>query len=1242
MRKSFRALCVAVTFAVALLVLSAAPAFASETHVFSTSFGAAGSGAGEVSLVADSGVAVNATTHDVYVADTGNARVDQFSATGTFIRAWGWGVADGLPAFETCTLTCQAGTQGAAAGQFTTPTFIAVDNSGGASAGDVYVGDRGTNTVSKFSAVGAYISTNDGSGASAPIAGPFGALAGVTLDASGDLWVYDESGRMFELAQDGAFVTDWSSGRGVIPNGIDVDSAGNLYVLTGAGTVEQFSATGRDVGPVNGDALDPTGFALDRSNGGVYMDSGGGLIRHYESSCDAGGNCTAVDTFGAGQLNGAAGLAADSSSHEVFVLDTGDARIDVFVPFVLPDVLTGQAAAVTTTTATLQGSVNADSTVLTDCHFSYVDEADYDAFASDPYAAGQSVPCAGTPSGSGAAPVTADIAGLTPSTVYHFRLSAANSNGVVPGADQTFATTGPPLIASTSAINITSTSADLRAQVNPDRAGTTYHFEYGTSSGYGRSTPESAPIGSDDAEYAVNAVIQGLAPNTTYHYRVIATNSAAPGGISGPDHTITTQPSAGGGSADVCPNAAIRTQQNAAALPDCRAYEQVSPVDKGGSAIFAGLSVGLFWQASADGNAAVYSSTGPFADAQAGSSTAFPYLASRTQSGWFTHSLLPPQAPDDEGAEPEIHKYSNDLSKGILINGGAFGINGNFFGQDEPLLVPGEPANNLNIFLRDNLTNSYRLVDVTPPGVTAAPATLAGVSADLSHVFFTENAQLTADSPPLGDQPHLFEWDDGVVRLAGILPDGSPAPASQQLEINSVSEDGSRTYFRDVTSDALYLRQGGTTVQVDASHGPGPGGGGRFRLAGSDGSQAFFLDDAEQGLTSDTVAGSGKNLYRYEANSETLANLTPATNAEVLEVVGAGKDGSYVYFVANGVLASGAHAGNCLQTSEPAGETCNLYLFHDGVTTFIAALGGEDGSTGTQSFVAAARVSPDGRYLAFQSLNSLTGYDNLAANGVQCGKTLTDSVPLPQPRCSEVYLYDASAGSAGKLSCVSCNPSGGAPIGASSLGIETPAFNSSQGGGDKLNYTPHSVFDNGRLFFNSGDVLVPQDVNGQMDVYEYEPSGLGSCAQTSGCVALISSGRSRDASFFRDASVSGDDAFFTTSGPLVAQDGDQLSDLYDARVGGGIASQNAVSAPPCNGESCKAPASGQPGEQTPGSIGFSGVGNLTPAGVPAGHGTTAKKHPIKKKHRVKKKKRKQSKRHGGRARRANHNHGGAK
>ncbi len=1006
------------------VVLGTGSASAGAVHVFSSSFGSAGAQAGEVSLVEGGGVAVNTSTHDVYVADTGNARVDQFSSTGEFIRAWGWGVADGLPAFESCTLTCQQGMQGSGAGQFTTPMFVAVDNSSGASAGDVYVGDTGTNTVSKFSASGAFISTNDGSSATAPVAGPFGALAGVTVDGSGNLWVYDTNSDVFEFAQDASFLTDWNSGRGVNPAGIDADSAGNVYVLTGAGTVEQFTAAGADVGPVNGDALDPTGFAFDRSSDQLYMDSGGSLVRHYEASCDAGGSCTAVDSFGSGQLNGAAGLAVDYANQDVYAVDPGNARIDTFAPAAVPDVVTGQASGVTVTTATLEGTVNAESTVSTDCHFAYVDDAHFDASEPDPYAAGQTASCASTPSGSSPVAVSADITGLTPGVVYHFRLSAANANGTVTGVDETFAT--GPVILSSSVANVTVTSADLRARINPYLRSTTYHFEYGTSTSYGQSTVQSASIGSDAEPHSVSVHIQGLAASTVYHYRVVASNSAAPSGLSGPDHTFITQSPAGTSS-----------------LPDGRGYELVTPVVKGDGALSsANLPFSLIggFQASSSGDGLAYSTYTAFPGARAGGYVN--YVAARGGSGWSSQDLTPPQATLNEqvNLSPSIMGFSADLSKAVFQNGGGG------MGQDSPPLVPGEPQNNQNVFVRDNTTGAYQLADVTLAGATPALAAFQGASADYSHVFFVSAARLTPEAidktSTFGE--NLYQWAGGAVSLVSQIPvspatrcgGGGPACVASPLNaglgggyggqnsaadagfINAVSPDGSKVFF--ISGEVpgaeqdyqIYMRENGsTTVEVSASqksNGSGPGGsdpnGSRFVQswkASADGSQAFFTS-CEQ-LTNDSTAhseptpalvcGGGSDLYRYDSNSGGLTDLTVDHNgdplgADVLGVLGTSTDGSYVYFVANGVLAGGASPGGCHDVFGENEGQCNLYVSHDGVVTFIARLA-NNGDRLDWTGRMPARVTPDGTHLVFESVRSLTGYDNAVSDGSSsCGPTI--------------------------------------------------------------------------------------------------------------------------------------------------------------------------------------------------------------------------------------------------------------
>ena len=328
-------------------------------------------------------------------------------------------------------------------------------------------------------------------------------------------------------------------------------------------------------------------------------------------------------------------------------------------------------------------------------------------------------------------------------------------------------------------------------------------------------------------------------------------------------------------------------------------------------------------------------------------------------------------------------------------------------------------------------------------------------------------------------------------------------------------------------------------------------------------------------------------------------------------MIGASEEGSYVYFTAAGALAPGAAAGECGGNSPSLGEksVCNLYVSHDGRTTLVAALSQEDfpdwSGGGEDLGKTTARVSPDGGWLAFMSQRSLTGYD-------------TSDAVSGRPD-EEVYLYDASAN---RLVCASCNPTGARPV-----GVAYEKINDELVGGDRVwdaatgiaanipGWTPFSLgesryqsrylSDSGRLFFNSSDALVPQDVDGTEDVYEYEPPGAGSCTQSveafserlDGCVGLISSGSSPEESAFLDASETGGDVFFLTKAKLVSEDFDTSLDVYDAHE---CTSQApcfpvaAVAPPVCEtGEACKpAPTPQPPIFGAPASGTFSGTGNV--------------------------------------------------
>ncbi len=416
-----------------------------------------------------------------------------------------------------------------------------------------------------------------------------------------------------------------------------------------------------------------------------------------------------------------------------------------------------------------------------------------------------------------------------------------------------------------------------------------------------------------------------------------------------------------------------------------------------------------------------------------------------------------------------------------------------------------------------------------------------------------------------------------------------------------------------------------------------------YRDASVDGSRVFFTSRAE--LTDDANTGPADdagNLYECEIVEVEgkpacrLSDLTVDTNdgdvdgAAAVGLVTASEDGSYVYFVANGVLASGAKPGNCIteENEDGGGErTCSLYVEHYGGAgweppKFIATLaGGDEGVNGegradekdwigyeyTENHgilndkgpgTHTVRVTPDGTRLAFESELSLTGYDNEAAQQGECSEGQGG-------RCREVYLYDARTGS---LVCSSCDPSGGRPVGPAELGGQEEAEQTASYVHPSSFYVPRNLSEyGGRLFFQSPDALAPDDGNGLLDVYEWEQPGSqseagDSCTRSApsfsesdgGCVFPISDVAGGYVSHFMDASASGDDVFIATADQLVAGDTDSRVDVYDVRVGGGFPAPGAQ--PACDsGESCRGPVAPQPGVfGAPASATFSGAGNLAP------------------------------------------------
>ena len=376
----------------------------------------------------------------------------------------------------------------------------------------------------------------------------------------------------------------------------------------------------------------------------------------------------------------------------------------------------------------------------------------------------------------------------------------------------------------------------------------------------------------------------------------------------------------------------------------------------------------------------------------------------------------------------------------------------------------------------------------------------------------------------------------------------------------------------------------------------------------------------------------GNDLYRFEPQSGTLTDLTPdpeGDGAEVQGVLGASPDGSRVYFVANGALGEEGTEGTCKSTVAHGSLTnlkghCDLYLWREGegggeaTIGLIAQLSAEGpfasadtldwapSPTLSSGFIGrTARLTDDGKALLFRSSEKLSDYEN-------------EGTP-------ELYLYREGA----PIVCVSCDPSGEAPGEGPKLGrIELLAGVAPAGGITTL--TRNLSADGKRVFFETSETLTPSDTGAKgaegescpvadgypscIDVYEWEAEGSGQCKPSSlsyapmdrGCLYLISPGTEHRPSLLADASETGEDVFFFSFGRLVGQDKDELRDVYDARVGGGIPSQNPPPPPPpCeSAESCHGPAQAPAAEASPATPYFHGPQNPKP-----------KRHKAKKHHK---------------------------
>jgi sugar lactone lactonase YvrE len=363
---------------------------------YSREFGSTGTGDGQLNEPKD--VAVDTATGDIYVADSGNHRVDKFDSAGNFIAAWGWGVKDGSAESQVCTSSCQAGIPGAGAGQFEGPRYVEVDNSGGPSGDDVYVADAVDAVVQKFDEDGTLI-TAWGSGGAIEFSkeGKEGQIDGISVDRLGNLFVVTSKSPFFwtEVGQDGVsrvkFPTNVNGGIELgRPNGggIELDANGAYYETQdreGLGVRYKNPATygysSHNVYPGGYHNLVNSGLAVDRPTNDLYVDQGNHIDRFPTSDgCPYGPfgatgqlRC-APRTFGNGHLSGAQGIAFDPSRGLLYAANTGGGNIAVFAPTPDPTPTTGPAKVTGPTSVTLTGHVDTvPGGEASGCHFDYIE-----------------------------------------------------------------------------------------------------------------------------------------------------------------------------------------------------------------------------------------------------------------------------------------------------------------------------------------------------------------------------------------------------------------------------------------------------------------------------------------------------------------------------------------------------------------------------------------------------------------------------------------------------------------------------------------------------------------------------------------------------------------------------------------------------------------------------------------------------------------------------------------------------
>ena len=1193
------------------------------------------------------------------------------------------------------------------------PSGVAIDNStspADPSRGDLYVTDVRNNAVKKFrlNPITEEYELLESLNATPPLYEPLG----VAIDSKGDVYVANfRPSAIVEFGPTG--VELGRSARGEreeeVPSGLAFDSAGDLFVQDFvSGKVEKLTLNGS--GQVSGEesiATGATGIAIDPVTDTLYLAS----HQHIAEWGPATGKPELEGEFsGYHSLGGTSRIAVNAETHDIYVTDRANGDVAVFGPSVIIPTVTTGPATVNRTTAILSGEVDqAGGDEISECKFEYVPHGDsfadsevlktvpcdqstpltghqtvsaevthlhdtemYDyrlvagsdlgytegktetltagtavsELTTDPATAvqlesatlngsmnssdlettysfqygvsseyGQATALQNAALGSTKSPVAGvEINGLEPNQTYHYRIVATNEFGTTYGQDETFETPSTPSIDGLSSEDVTATSAVLIAKVNPhglDHSfATTCHFEYGPTSSYGADVPCPAPqplVGTTDQ--VVEVELTGLQA-ITYHFRLVTENEW--GNSISEDQTFSFYP-------PVCPNSHVRQETGSDSLPDCRAYELVSPSNQGGLIMFPGSAPPTPFAT----NPARFAFGGGFGQIPG---TDPPnglgidsYLATRTDNGWVTKYV------GLQGNEVLGVEMWGDLSFDKIIN---FNLSNFCFFECPSVPVPRAPyefdseGNSLGRWPASIGTNVE--ADLHDRGAWQPSPDFTHLAFSSNNYDFGENGEVGLTSAP--GSAYDYDTSTQSTKVISHLANGTSIPqdatntnggeyinfpgdnnASESEAFParlypSVSNDGSHILMSvDSTTPAcgngcshgpahLYMRVNDSLTYEVSLGDDGTNHAVNYVGMTSDGTKVFFTSN--EPLTPDDTDHS-TDLYMWSLGSDGVATVTRVStanngggNTDACSPAGGWTSACDIVPVGPGRSSVGdsaiAHESGDIYFYSPEQlvgskgipNQENLYLFRGGAVQYVMTFSpgqdcepGEEGTCGNGP-IGRMDVSPNGDHMAFITNQQMTGYDSQGFD--------------------EMYSFNPVTGD---TVCVSCNPSGAPPVG-SVTGADDGLFMS----------------DDGRTFFYTPDSLVAQDTNELHDVYEYVEGRPQLISAGTGSEDIQQTGNQTRSVGLAGVSADGVNVYFSTFDTLVGQDHNgPFAKYYDARTNGGFPSPPGYA--PCDAaDECHGAGSIPPGSIAIGSNAALGAaGNVKPGLSPRQRGRRRKK-----------------------------------